>query len=517
MRTFTGTTASGGLTIGPVVRIDRGLIGLHRIVSDPYQERALYDAAIVLAKDELAMLRKRAQDPKDADILLFQMALLEDESFTNEIGDYIAAGAGSAAAVERAERIFAGRISNIDDDYIKERSVDVCDACRRVVDILDGRSRRPLQLDQPSILAADLFYPSDLFSLDRSMILGLISDRDSMTSHAAIMARGMGIPALCRLGEGVAKSAEGHTVLLDAERSSLIVDPTPEQVEEAHRRMEQLQHRRHRPDPLINKPNRTRDGTAFVILGSANSSEPSEIRAALDNGANGGIGLVRTESMILNNFDEERQVAEYRKLLESAEGWPVVVRLYDPGADDGAPWVQTVQTLAARDSLYKTQMRALLRAGGSGVLRAVVPMICGVQGWDECMNSFEEDLPVGCMIEVPASALEVSEIIDHGARFLYIDLDDLANFIYVQPQNEREERRKTDTPVVKRLVRDVLDAAVARHTDVTLCGIPLNQLDAMPGYMFLGARSFCVENACLTELKASLLQLDLSVQRGQEA
>lgn len=116
MRTFTGTTASGGLTIGPVVRIDRGLIGLHRIVSDPYQERALYDAAIVLAKDELAMLRKRAQDPKDADILLFQMALLEDESFTNEIGDYIAAGAGSAAAVERAERIFAGRISNIDDD-----------------------------------------------------------------------------------------------------------------------------------------------------------------------------------------------------------------------------------------------------------------------------------------------------------------------------------------------------------------------------------------------------------------
>ena len=130
---------------------------------------------------------------------------------------------------------------------------------------------------------------------------------------------------------------------------------------------------------------------------------------------------------------------------------------------------------------------------------------------------FDEDLPVGCMIEVPASALEVSEIIEHGARFLYIDLDDLANFIYVQPHNEREERRKTDTPVVKRLVRDVLDAASAHNTDVTLCGIPLNQLDAMPGYMFLGARSFCVENACLTELKGSLLQLDLSGQRGQEA
>ena len=119
MRIFTGTTASSGLAVGPVVRIDRGMVGLHRIVSDPHRERALYDAAIVLAKDELMMLQKHAQAQEDADILMFQVALLEDESFTNEIGDYIAAGAGSAAAVERAERIFSSRIRNIDDDYLR--------------------------------------------------------------------------------------------------------------------------------------------------------------------------------------------------------------------------------------------------------------------------------------------------------------------------------------------------------------------------------------------------------------
>ena len=102
MRIFTGTIASSGLAVGPVVRIDHGMVGLHRIVSDPHRERALYDAAIVLAKDELMTLQKHAQDQNDADILMFQVALLEDESFTNEIGDYIAAGAGSAAAVERA-------------------------------------------------------------------------------------------------------------------------------------------------------------------------------------------------------------------------------------------------------------------------------------------------------------------------------------------------------------------------------------------------------------------------------
>ena len=216
MQTFQGLAVSDGLTVGPVVRIDRGAAGLHRIVCDPFRERALYEAAIVLAKDELNRLQQHACG-QDADILMFQIALLEDESFTNEIGDYIAAGAGSAAAVERAEQIFAGRLKNVDDDYIRERSVDVCDACRRVVDILDGRPSRRLHLTEPSILAAELFYPSDLFGQAPGMILGLASETDSETSHAAIMARSMGIPAVFQLGKGVAAAAAGCRAVVDAE------------------------------------------------------------------------------------------------------------------------------------------------------------------------------------------------------------------------------------------------------------------------------------------------------------
>ena len=112
MHIFTGVSASPGVVIGPVEQIDHGTTGLHRIVCDPFRERALYDVAVVLAKDELRRLSQRAKGP-DADILLFQIALLEDESFTNEIGDYIAAGAGGAAAVERAEQIFARRLRDV--------------------------------------------------------------------------------------------------------------------------------------------------------------------------------------------------------------------------------------------------------------------------------------------------------------------------------------------------------------------------------------------------------------------
>ena len=240
MQTFQGLAVSDGLTVGPVVRIDRGAAGLHRIVCDPFRERALYEAAIVLAKDELNRLQQHACG-QDADILMFQIALLEDESFTNEIGDYIAAGAGSAAAVERAEQIFAGRIKNVDDDYIRERSVDVCDACRRVVDILDGRPCRRLHLTERSILAAELVYPSDLFGQAPGMILGLASETDSETSHAAIMARSMGIPAVFQLGKGVAAAAAGCRAVVDAEHAQLIIDPTAAQLRQEGKRDEAIE------------------------------------------------------------------------------------------------------------------------------------------------------------------------------------------------------------------------------------------------------------------------------------
>ena len=287
MQTFQGLAVSDGLTVGPVVRIDRGAAGLHRIVCDPFRERALYEAAIVLAKDELNRLQQHACG-QDADILMFQIALLEDESFTNEIGDYIAAGAGSAAAVERAEQIFAGRLKNVDDDYIRERSVDVCDACRRVVDILDGRPSRRLHLTEPSILAAELFYPSDLFGQAPGMILGLASETDSETSHAAIMARSMGIPAVVQLGGGTAAMAVGHRAILDADNGTLIVEPDGAQIAQADCKIALSRLHGQKPDPVAALPCLTKDGTAFRLMPTCNISDSDvpHTRGAA------GIGLV---------------------------------------------------------------------------------------------------------------------------------------------------------------------------------------------------------------------------------
>lgn len=528
MKRFQGLSVSPGLVEGPVVRIDRGAVGLHRIVSDPFRERALYEAAIVLAKDELRRLQQHACG-QDADILMFQIALLEDDSFTNEIGDYIAAGAGSAAAVERAEQIFAGRLRNVDDDYIRERSVDVCDVCRRVVDILDGRPRRRLHLTEPSILAADLFYPSDMFGQEPGKIIGIVSERDSETSHAAIMARSMGIPALCQVGDGVAETVAGHRVILDAENGTLTMDPSPEHLEKTRRRLEEMRRAKQQPDPLLKAPCRTKDGTPFTLLASANCSTPQTIPLALEAGAF-GIGLVRTESVAIEEADEDEQTELYSACLRSAGGKPVTIRTCDWGADDGRQWCYGVREQVCDESVVMAQFRALMRAGTEGDLRIVIPMIADAEAWrsrmellDRCRAEleqrgipFREDIPVGCLIDLPAAALLAGEIIDSGAHFLVVDVNDLTRYTCGTTHKEAGPAYRADSPAVLRLVRGVLEAAKARGVQVCFCGVGQADVPGMTAYLRTGARNFCTETSCLASLKAALIDLDLRAEPEKE-
>lgn len=522
MPAFKGIKVSPGVAVGPVARLDRGIVGLHRIVSDPFRERALYEAAIVLAKDKLACLQQRAQGA-DADILMFQIALLEDESFTNEIGDYIAAGAGSAAAVERAEQIFAARLNNVDNDYIRQRSVDVRDACRRVVDILDGRPRQKLHLTKPSILVADLFFPSDIFALDRSMILGIAADNDSETSHAAIMARTMGIPAVFGLGKGVAALAEGRDVLIDGQAGTLTIDPTPDEIAQANHRFALLQRKNRKRHALAGKPCVTRDGTQVSLYASASS--PEDIENAMHAGAD-AIGLVRTEQLLLDHLGEEKQYYYYINCLGAAGGRPVTVRTGDVGADDAAPWVEDVRRAAENRRRLSTQIAALLRAGTRGGLRVVLPMITGPEEWDDVMAEverckerlhrrgveYDRDLEFGCLIEIPAAALVADQIMDHGAKFLAIDIDDLVRYTVAagRPESQRGRYERADIPAVRRLVDMVCRMAADRGIPVYMCGIMAGALPEMEAYLRDGIRGFCLEWISLNDLKAEFMEIDLA-------
>ncbi len=528
MEVYKGLKSSPGVAVGPVARIDRGAAGLHRIVTDPARERALYEAAIVLAKDELRRLQQRAQGP-EADIFVFQIALLEDESFTNEIGDYIAAGAGSAVAVERAEQIFAARLDNVDDAYIRERSVDVRDACRRVVDILDGRPRQKLQLSTPSILAAGVFYPSDILSVERSMILGIASDADSDTSHAIILARTMGIPAVCRLGKGMADAADGRAAVLDATAGTLTLDPTAAVLDAALQKTRELARRARRRSAVAARPSVTRDGTPFTLL--ASSVAPEDIRQALAEGA-AGIGLVRSEPLLARELNEDIQYRHYVGCLEAAAGAQLTVRTFDIGDLSGSGDAQETFGLSARGvrimdehrALFDQQICALLRAGRSGSLRVVFPMVGGPEDWDACMREverckeqlrrrkvpFREDLPFGCLVEIPAAALSIPEIVEGGAQFLVVGTNDLAQYSCAASRTGTENRYyRPDCLGVRRLVEIVRRAAAERGVTLTLVGSAAELPRVAEQYLRSGITRFSVELSSLRGLKTHLMGVDL--------
>ena len=524
MHTFTGVSASPGVVIGPVEQIDHGTTGLHRIVCDPFRERALYDVAVVLAKDELRRLSQRAKGP-DADILLFQIALLEDESFTNEIGDYIAAGAGGAAAVERAEQIFARRLSDVDDEYIRERSVDVCDVCRRVVDILDGRPRRRLHLKRPSILVADRFFPSELFSLDRRMILGLASNQDSTISHAAIMARSMGLPAVLQLGDGVAALAAGKRAILDANLEDgsgcLIIDPDGAHIAQADCKIALNRLHGNESDPVAALPCLTKDGAAFRLLTMTNLSNTED--KALPQAAV-GVGLLRTESVILNDLSEAEQLERLKERLEATDGAMLAVRTCDANADDEAPWTAAVRESLQGHRLLWPQIRALLQAAPGGDLRLLFPMIAGAEDWDACLREVtacRDELqsrgievgrlpPMGCIVDMPSAALLAGELIQHGAQILAIDIEDLARYTLGLVKDPAAAARRAASPAVQRLVKEVLRQAEGTGVLVYLCGITVASVDQMPAYLHLGIRHFATEPAALLPLKKRLMEEDLS-------
>lgn len=518
MHTYTGVAASTGIVVGPVEQIDHGTTGLHRIVCDPFRERALYDVAVVLAKDELRRLSQRAKGP-DADILLFQIALLEDESFTNEIGDYIAAGAGGAAAVERAEQIFAGRLKNVDDEYIRERSVDVCDVCRRVVDILDGRPRRRLHLKRPSILVADRFFPSDLFSLDRRMVLGLASDQDSTVSHAAIMARSMGIPAVVQLGGGTAAMAVGHRAILDADNGTLIVEPDGAQIAQADCKIALSRLHGQKPDPVAALPCLTKDGTAFPADADLQHQRQRRAPYARCGGhrpcAHRDRDSVRPERRGADH-PSARAAEKRRGRARAAAHLRYPRRRRRPlGRRDAGP--------PARQSAVQAADPALLRAATDGDLRVVFPMIKDVADWDRCVkevNTCRDELlakgretgpmMLGCVVDMPSAAVMAGDMMEHGAQLMAVDIEDLTRYTLGLVQNPTAAVNQLTNPAVLRLVSGILEQAQERGAQVYLCGITVAAVDAMPTYLKLGIRTFSAEPAALLPLKKLLMEQELT-------
>lgn len=526
----TGVAASAGLAVGTIKRIHRARTGLTRVVLDCAREKALFEAAILLAKDELSQLEQRA-DSKDKDIFLFQRVMLDDKGLLDEISKAIDSGIGSAAAVERAAEIYIRRIRSIENEYLRERATDVQDACQRVVNILDGRPRETLHLSQPAIVAANEIYPSDIVSVDKGLILGIVTASGSAQGHAAIISRTMGIPAIVQAGEEFLEECDGQMAALDGFSGELFLSPDqPTKARFLHRiRLRTRQEQK--LEALKKAPCITPDGKEVCLL--ANCSCPEDIELAMEKGAD-GVGLLRSEFMLMAGKmpTEQEQYIFYRRCLEAAGGKPVTVRTFDIGADkevegishqedNPALGLRGIRLCLARQDLLQPQLAALLRAAVHGPLKIMFPMIATPEEFQQAMQvveqvkkqlwtrgvSFSEEVPIGTMIETPAAAL-MAEQLAPLCDFFSIGTNDLIQYAHAADRVNPlvAQYYPTFSPAVHALIQMAVDAANKNHISISVCGESAANPSIARHYVDMGIKNLSMAVVSLLEVKESLME-----------
>ncbi len=332
MKICKGVSASPGLVLGQVSRLERHVETFSTGPFDPERELRQLEDAVRTAQSELDSMAERAASTEQA-ILQFQSMMLDDEGMMNEVRFCIKAGISAAAAMDKVGQRYADQLANMKDNpYMQLRSVDILDATSRVINILGNRPRMWLALDHPVILAADRLMPTDLFSVPSGMILGVVTTEGSGQSHAAIIARAMNIPGIVQVGPEFLDDCDGRTVILDATKGECILDPDAMARQQAEARICELQRENEEMRVLGRQPGYTRDGAAFELL--ANCFGPEDIDTAMQSGAR-GVGLLRSSYMMLPGriLDEQEQFYFYSSCLAAAQGCPVTVRTFDFGAD----------------------------------------------------------------------------------------------------------------------------------------------------------------------------------------
>ena len=534
MKICKGVSASPGLVLGQVSRLERHVETFSTGPFDPERELRQLEDAVRTAQSELDCMAERAASTEQA-ILQFQSMMLDDEGMMNEVRFCIKAGISAAAAMDKVGQRYADQLANMKDNpYMQLRSVDILDATSRVINILGNRPRMWLALDHPVILAADRLMPTDLFSVPSGMILGVVTTEGSGQSHAAIIARAMNIPGIVQVGPEFLDDCDGRTVILDATKGECILDPDAAARQQAEARICELQRENEEMRVLGRQPGYTRDGAAFELL--ANCFGPEDIDTAMQSGAR-GVGLLRSSYMMLPGriLDEQEQFYFYSSCLAAAQGCPVTVRTFDFGADrtmaDAYQGVQSSKLglRGIRNSLrqprqFETQICALLRAAHRGPLRVMFPMVTDVEDWDAAMHivehcrqslrergvPFNEKTPFGVMLSVPSACLTAEEFVAHGCDFLVIGTNDLTQYTHAADRELASAERyyRPASPAMKKLIAMVMETAKAGNVPVTICGLAVGNPVNTVQYLQMGLRSFSESPQNLLRTKKTLLEAD---------
>ncbi len=532
MKTYPGISASPGLVVGQVSRLEWERNTFSHTPLNPEKEQTLLEGAIRTAQAELQVMQDGSAESEQA-IFMFQSMLLEDEGFMSEVRSYITAGIGAAAAMERVGQRYADQMSAmVDNPYMQLRGVDILDVTQRVINILGDRPRTRLALDHPVILATEVLMPSDFFSIPSGMVLGVITSEGSTQSHAAIIARAMKIPAVVQVGRAFLDDCDGRMVVLDADNGVCILDPDSASRQQMVTRMWERQQENAELARYQTLPNRTWDGASFELL--ANCFGPEDIESSIQAGA-AGVGLLRSSYLMLPDRvpSEQEQYFFYTSCLSVAKGRPITVRTFDLGSDrtlsnayQGAQsahlGLRGIRSSLLRPREFEAQICALLRAGARGPLKVMFPMVTDIEDWDAAMKivehcrqslrergvAFDENMSFGITLAVPAACLTADEFIRHGCQFFTIGTNDLTQYTHAAGREVTSAARyyQPASRAMRKLIKMVVDAAHEGGIPVTICGLAVGDPVNIVEYLRMGLRSFSVSPQNLWEAKKALVE-----------
>jgi phosphotransferase system enzyme I (PtsI) len=534
MITLQGKGVCAGVVFGKVRFLVRPSLPVEkRVIADVAAELARFEAARRVACDQLDVLATSVLEKMGAeDAALFEIhaMMLQDTSYTDPIIALISDERVCAEyAVNTAGSRLAQDFADMDDEYMKARSSDVFDISRRVVAILSGVNPDNLFTDaEPAIYAADDFTPSETAQMDRALVLGMISRRGSASSHSAIFARTIGIPAVIGLGDFLSDDLDGKEAALDGEAGVLYVQPEDAVVDALKQKQRQAAAAAAELERLRGVPTRTKAGRPVKLY--ANIGAVGDVEAALAGDAE-GIGLFRSEFLYLERDDfpdEELQFQCYKKVLRGMGERPVIIRTLDIGADKQAAYfklppeenpalgLRAIRICLTRPHLFKTQLRAIYRASAFGSAAIMFPMINSLSDLTRAKAlaaearaellaagvAFNADVPVGIMIETPAAAL-IADVLAKEADFFSIGTNDLTQYtLAIDRQNEAiAEFCDTRHEAILRLIRMSVDAAHAAGIWCGICGMLGADESLTKVFMDMGIDELSVEAASILRLR----------------
>ena len=545
MITIQGKGVSTGVAAGPLYFYQRASASLRRYeVDDREAEFARFKEAQAKAIEQLGVLAEKARaEAGDEAAMLFEthQMMCEDMDYEEAIEGFIKeSGLNAEAAVTDAGAIQAEAFAAMDDDYFKARAADVKDISGRIVGILSGVVQGGIDSPVPVILASDDLAPSETVQLDKSKILGFVTSGGSGSSHTAILARTMGIPAIIGVGDQLKEEYAGREVIVDGGTGTVVVDADDETRARLMTKRAEILKRQELLNQLKGQPNVSKDGQELRVY--CNIGNPEDVHAVLENDG-GSIGLFRSEFLYLNCDDyptEDYQFEAYKKVLSDMGGKEVVIRTLDIGADKMIEYFKlpheenpalgnrALRICLNRPEIFRTQLRALYRASAYGRLSIMFPMVASVWEVREAKKMceqvkkeltaegipFSDEVDVGIMIETPAAAM-ISDRLAKEVDFFSIGTNDLTQYTLACDRQNNDLGRCFDAhhPAVLRLIKMACDNAHKEGIWCGICGELGADLELTELFLSIGLDELSVSPRAVLPLRQKVRETQVRVVR----